>query len=751
MSQCCGECGDSRGAPGGAGGRVFVIEGMCCGQEVAELKRALGPLVGNPETLGFDLLHGRLTVPPQAPVSDAAIREAVAATGMTARAEAAGERRAAAPADRRPLRAALVSGACILLALLHHVMTSWDGSFASLLRPEGTGTPVTEWLLYLGAIVSGGRFVAQRAWLALRRRRLDMHVLMTVAVVGAMLLGEWLEGAMVVCLFAVSLALESWSVGRARRAVERLLDLRPETARVADAGGAWVERSVAEVPAGSRVQVRPGDRVPLDGEVIAGASSVDQAAVTGESVPVPKAPGDPVYAGTVNAEGTLELRTTAAADGTLLARILHLVESAEGGRAETEQWVDRFARVYTPAVFATALAVAALLPWLPGWSLAEGVYSALVLLVIACPCALVISTPVSVVAGLAAAARHGVLIKGGRFLELPARARSIALDKTGTLTAGRHRVTGVVALPGRDEARLRQVAAALAAQSSHPLAAAIAAALPADAAGEPAAAVEAAPGRGVSGRFEGGAVILGAPRFLAERYGTIEALEAAAAPHEARGETVVAVGDDDGPLGFFALADRPRPEAAASLRALGELGVATRVMLTGDKHRTAEGVAAGLDLSAIEAELLPEDKVAAVDRLAREQGPVIFVGDGVNDAPAMARADLGIAMGALGSDVAIETADVALMTDELDRLPWLIRHARRTLGVIRQNVFAALGVKLVFVVLALLGVASLWGAIAADVGTTLLVVLNALRLLRVQAQPAEGLPANASVDAVSQG
>ncbi|PWG63684.1 heavy metal translocating P-type ATPase [Spiribacter halobius] len=757
MSQCCGsdacESADGDGATRGRA-RVYVVEGLCCAQEVTALKQALGPLVGDPERLGFDVMRGRLRVPAEAPVSDARIREAVASTGMTARPEAAGDTGSAGPADRRPLRAALASAGLIVLALVHHVAVSWEGSLGSLLRGEGVGLPLPELLLYLAAIVTGGRFVAVRAWYALRRRRLDMHVLMTVAVVGAMVLGEWLEGAMVVCLFAVSLALESWSVGRARRAVERLLDLRPETARVRTADGTWAERPAAEVAEGSRIQIRPGDRVPLDGQVLDGASSVDQAAVTGESVPVAKAAGDTVYAGTVNVEGTLEARTTAPADGTLLARILHLVEAAEGGRAETEQWVDRFARVYTPAVFAAALATAFILPWLPGWTLAEGVYSALVLLVIACPCALVISTPVSMVAGLASAARHGVLIKGGRFLELPAQARAVVLDKTGTLTAGRHRVTAAVALPGRDEADLHRVAAALAAHSSHPLSAAIRAALPAPAGqAAEASAVVAAPGRGVSGELDGRMVALGAVRFLAERGLDTRALEAATAAHEAAGETVVAVADGTGPVGFFALADRPRPEAAAALQDLRRLGVGTRVMLTGDKRRTAEGVARGLDLTGIEAELLPEGKVDAVARLARRHSPLIFVGDGVNDAPAMARADLGIAMGALGSDVAIETADIALMTDELDRLPWLVRHARRTLRVIRQNVFTALGVKLVFVVLALLGMASLWGAIAADVGTTLLVVLNALRLLRADAPsaPAAAGAEAPALDAASHG
>lgn len=752
MAEGCGcERSGDTGTTAPARGRVFVVEGLCCAQEVAQLKQALGPLVGDSEALGFDVMRGRLTVPRDAPASDARIAEAVRSTGMTARREAEGEAGTVGPADRRPLQAALASAACIILALLHHLTTVWDGSVASLLQGHPDGIPLTQLLLYLGAIVLGGRFVAHRAWLALRRGRLDMHVLMTVAVAGAMLLGEWLEGAMVVSLFAVSLALESWSVGRARRAVERLLDLRPEVARVRGADGDWEERPVAGVAVGTRIQVRPGDRIPLDGRVVAGASSVDQAAVTGESVPVAKAPGDTVYAGTVNAEGTLEAETTAPAGDTLLARILHLVESAEGGRADAEQWVERFARVYTPAVFAAAVGVALLLPWLPGWTAAEGIYSALVLLVIACPCALVIATPVSVVAGLASAARHGVLIKGGRFLELPARARSIALDKTGTLTTGRHRVTAMVALPGADERHLRRVAAALAAQSSHPLSAALRAALGdrGEALAAEAEAVEAVPGRGVIGRLDGEPVALGGLPHLAERYGDIAGLEAAVRAHEARGETIVAVGDGRGPIGFFALADAPRPEVAAALRELRALGVERRVMLTGDKRRTATGIAKGLDLTAIEAELLPEDKVDTVARLAASHPPLIFVGDGVNDAPAMARADLGVAMGALGSDVAIETADVALMTDELDRLPWLVRHARRTLRIIRQNVFAALAVKAVFVAMALLGAATLWAAIAADVGTTLLVVLNALRLLRAPAPGVDREAPQAGTSAVS--
>ncbi|WP_435105226.1 heavy metal translocating P-type ATPase [Arhodomonas sp. AD133] len=743
MGACCGQPheqghDDRQDAAAPSDGRVFLVEGLDCAEEVRLLKDAVGPLVGDAERLGFDVMRGRLIVPREATATDERVLAAIRSTGMRGQRAEGSEGAHSARSDRRPLIAAVASGCSIALALAFHGVSAWDGTANSLVEAHADGIPAREVLLYAAAMVIGGWLLLPKAWQALKRLRPDMNLLMVVAVLGAVALGEWLEGAMVVFLFAISLVLEGWSVGRARRAVEGLLDMRPETAQVY-VDGAWVERPVADVAVRSVIRVRSGDRVPLDGEIVAGHSSLDQSAVTGESVPVARGPGEVVYGGTVNGEGTLEVRTTQPAGQTLLARVMRLVESAHSRRAESEQWVERFARYYTPAVLALASLIALALPTVFGWAWKDGVYSALVLLVIACPCALVISTPVSVVAGLAAAARHGVLVKGGRFLELPATVRSVALDKTGTLTQGRHQVVSVEALAGADPARVRVIAGALEAQSSHPLAAAIREDV-ARAGAEPVAVddFQVVAGRGVTARLAGESVCLGSVRYMQERFQTTDRLEVAVAPHEADGRTVVAVADANGPIGFFALSDRPRPDAQRALQDLAALGVRHRVMITGDKRATAERIAGDLPLTAVEAELLPEEKVAAVERLGDNATPVLFVGDGVNDAPAMARADLGVAMGALGSDVAIETADVALMTDELNRLPWLVRHARRTLAVIRQNIAFSLGVKALFVVLTLVGVASLWGAIAADVGVSLLVVMNGLRLLRSERAIPEG-------------
>ena len=509
-----------------------------------------------------------------------------------------------------------------------------------------------------------------------------------------------------------------------------MLDLAPQTVRRLDADGTVHERAAADVPVGSRFQVRPGERIGLDGRIAAGRSHVDQAPITGESVPAEKAPGDEVFAGTVNGDGVLEIVSSRPAGDTTLARIIRTVEAAHGRRAAAERWVERFARIYTPAVMALALLLAVLPPLLlGGWG--DWLYRALVLLVIACPCALVISTPVSVVAALAAAARRGVLVKGGMYLEQPASLAVFAFDKTGTLTGGRPEVVQVVPMNGHDEAELLARAAALEAGSSHPLAAAVLAeAVRRGIAVEPVADGRALPGRGVTGGFRGQDFWLGSQRLLAERGLDDGEAGRRAETLEQAGHTVVAIGNAGHVCGLIALADTVRPEAAAAVQALRRAGIRHLVMLTGDNAATARAIARQLGIDEVHAGLLPADKVAVIERLGATYGRVAMVGDGVNDAPAMARADVAIAMGAAGSDAAIQTADIALMTDDLDRLPWLVGHSGRLLRTIRQNVAFALGTKALFVLLTFAGFATLWGAIAADLGASLLVVANALRLLR---------------------
>jgi Cd2+/Zn2+-exporting ATPase len=717
------------------GPRSLRVEGLDCAEEVAALKRAVGPVVGGEARLGFDVLAGKMTVPAGADL--VRVVDAVASTGLRARewSENGAGGDGAAWARRAKAWLTAASGALTAAGFALHAASA-GGALAALdlERLAGAGAldpPPAARLAYLAAIVAGGWFVAPRALAALRRLRPDMNLLMTLAVLGAVAIGEWLEAATVAFLFAFSLALEAWSVGRARRAVEALLELSPPRARVLGDDGAEREVEAASVAVGTRFRVRPGERIALDGRVVAGASEVDQAPITGESEPVAKEPGDPVFAGTINGRGALEVESTKPAGATTLARILRSVEEARSRRSPAERWVERFARVYTPAVFAGALAVALGGPPLLGWAPGDALYRALALLVIGCPCALVVSTPVAVVAALAAAARHGVLVRSGRFVEEPARLRAVAFDKTGTLTRGEPRVVEVVPLGEHGERELLARAAALEAQSEHPIARAIrarAAAL--GLAVEPAERFEIVPGQGATGTIAGRRFWLGSHRYLERRGGETSAVHARIEALAAAGHTVVAVGNDEHVCGLVALADEPRPEARAAVAALRAAGIARIVMLTGDHAPTAERIARACGIEELRSELLPEEKLAAVEELVAAERHVAMVGDGVNDAPSLARATVGVAMGAAGSDAAIETADVALVGDDLTRLPWLVRHARATLAVVRRNVAFALAVKAAFVVLAFAGFASLWGAIAADMGATLLVVAHSLRLLR---------------------
>jgi Zn2+/Cd2+-exporting ATPase len=593
--------------------------------------------------------------------------------------------------------------------------------------------PVAARFAYALAAICGGWFIVPKAWYAVRAMRPDMNLLMTIAVVGAIVIGEWFEGATVAFLFSVSLALESWSVGRARRAVEALLDLAPPIARVRR-GDSVLELPPDQVMVGSILLIRPGERIPLDGVVRLGTSHANQAPITGESVPVVKEPGGVVYAGTINGDGALEVETTKPAQDTTLAHIIKMVGEAQRKRGPAEQWVERFARIYTPAVLALAIAIAVLPPLVLGQPWGAWFYRALVLLVIGCPCALVISTPVTVVAGLAAAARQGVLIKGGAFLEAPARIKAVAVDKTGTLTAGKPRVTAVFPLAEHSEEELLARAAGMETHTDHPLAHAILmCAADRKVAPLPVTDFQVLQGKGATGRIDAREYWIGSHRYVEERGQETPDLHARLEQLSGAGQTVVVVGNDQHVCGLIAIADAVRPDARAVVQALHAAGVSPVVMLTGDNEPTARAIAVATGVDEVRAELLPEDKVKAVQELVARYGQVAMVGDGVNDAPAMATATLGIAMGAIGSDAAIETADVALMSDDLSKLPWLIRHSKRALGIIHMNIGLSLGVKALFVVLTFAGFASLWAAIAADMGVSLLVIANALRLLAADA------------------
>jgi Cd2+/Zn2+-exporting ATPase len=559
-----------------------------------------------------------------------------------------------------------------------------------------------------------------------------MHLLMAIAVAGAIGLGNLLEAAMVTVLFALAQVLESWSVGRARHAINALMDLSPSVARYwCPHDQQFEEKPPAEVRPGSTIAVYPGERIPLDGIVTKGESSVDQSPITGESRAVSKSPGDEVYAGSINNEAAIELKTTRPAEDSSIARIIRMVEEAQSRRAPSEQWVDAFARYYTPLMMLLALMVAGIPPLMTTMAWNESVYLALVLLLIACPCALVISTPVSIVAGLAAAARSGILIKGGVFLELPARLSAIAFDKTGTLTEGRPRLQHVMPLCGQTSSELLRIAAAIESHSQHPIArAVIRHAEDVDLDYPRARSHRILPGKGAEANIDGLDYWIGNHRLLLERCDAAEELQSQVLALEDGGHSVVVLGTAQQALGILSVADVAREGAAETVGELRRLGIRHQEMLTGDNDGTARELAAHCRLDAYRAELLPEDKVAAVGGLVRDFGAVAMVGDGVNDAPALAAATMGIAMGAAGSDAALETADVALMGDDLRSLPWLVRHSRQTLRIIQQNIVLALGLKVLVLLLAVLGWATLWLAILADMGASLLVIGNALRLLR---------------------
>ncbi|PRO73636.1 copper-translocating P-type ATPase [Alteromonas alba] len=584
-------------------------------------------------------------------------------------------------------------------------------------------------VLALVSVFTGGLSTYKKGWIALKNLNLNMNALMSIAVTGAMLIGHWPEAAMVMVLFALAEVIEAKSLDRARNAIRGLLDMTPEQATVQQADGTWREVSAKQIAIGSRVRVKPGERIALDGEVLEGRSTVNQAPITGESLPVEKSPGDPVFAGTINESGSFEYRVTAVASNSTLARIIHAVEAAQGSRAPTQRFVDQFARWYTPIVFGVAIAVALLPPLFMGAAWLDWIYRALVLLVVACPCALVISTPVSIVSGLAAAARHGILIKGGVYLEEGRKLRWLALDKTGTITHGKPAQTDFVTWGNALASDSRSIAASLADRSDHPVSKAVAQAAQTDGVALlDVAEFNALPGRGVQGQINGETYHLGNQRMLEELGQRTPELEQRIAALETMGKTVVMLVSAKGVHALFAVADTIKESSRSAIAELHALGINT-MMLTGDNPHTAQAIAAQAGIDRAQGNLLPDDKLREVELLAIK-GKVGMVGDGINDAPALARADIGFAMGAAGTDTAIETADVALMDDNLGKIPTFVRLSRATAQVLMQNIVLALGIKAVFLVLTFTGQATMWMAVFADMGASLLVVGNGLRLLR---------------------
>jgi Cd2+/Zn2+-exporting ATPase len=692
---------------------VFRIDGMCCGEEAKILQRRLTPLSGI-EEVAPDIVGQRLHVKYDAAVvSTNTIVEAVAEAGMRAWLEH--EQPVAPPSSRS--RGLLVLASGIALAV---------GLVLSLLEVP----PVWGIVAYVTAAITGGVYPAQRAMASIRVRELDINVLMLVAVVGAAFLGEWAEAGTVVFLFGIAQWLESRSMDRARDAIRALMDLSPAESRVRHDDHEELV-PIERVNIGTVIVIRPGEKIPLDGLVVAGRSDVNQAPITGESLPVDKGAGDEAFAGTINGHGALEVSVTRKGADTTLARIIHLVEAAQAQRAPSQQFVDRFARWYTPGVIGLAILVASVPPLLGG-AFETWLYRALVLLVVSCPCALVISTPVSIVSALAGAAKRGVLVKGGVHLERLASIRAIAFDKTGTLTRANLRVTSITAVAGVSEPDLLTTAAAIEARSEHPVAAAIVEEARSRQLVPPAVPeVRALPGLGAEGRLGGALIVCGNARLFRER-GLVPPLEIEAAAESVieTGAAPILVARGDQFLGVIGVADEAREVAADTIHLLHQQGIRPVVMLTGDQERTARTMGSRLGLDLVRAGLLPHEKVTAVQALRQAHGSIAMVGDGVNDAPALAVADVGIAMGVIGSDAALETADVALMTDELPRVAYAIRLARATVRNIRANIVTSLVLKAAFLAAAIAGVATLWMAVVADTGTSLLVVANAMRLLR---------------------
>ncbi len=732
----CGACapGPASAAPSAAGvarpgASVFRIQSMDCAVEESEIRRALEPLAG---IKGLNFQLGARTLAITAPENAVAqALEAIRRVGFdpqplsTAAGSATADGHSHAHGDAHHHGSANAGLRPLLIALA----LALSAEAVAFLAGPGTAATVVEMALALGAIGFAGFDTYKKGLIALRHGRLNINALMTVAVTGAFLIGQWPEAAMVMALYAIAELIEARSVDRARNAIQGLIAMSPEQADVRQPDGGWAVRKSADVALQAIVRIRPGERVPLDGIVTAGHSAINQAPVTGESIPVDKTVGDAVFAGTINQTGELEFRVTAAADNTTLARIIHAVEQAQGTRAPTQRFVDRFAAFYTPAVFVLALAVALGMPWLMGWTWLQAVYKALVLLVIACPCALVISTPVTVVSALASAARRGILIKGGTYLEEARKLKAVALDKTGTVTEGKPRLVEFAAIGDADKSQVALVAASLAARSDHPVSHAIAVGLNLDT--DAVTEFKALPGRGVQGRVNGKLHVLGNHRLIEERGQCSPALEAQLKTFEDAGRTVTLLATDSGVLGLFAVADTIKPSSQQAVAELKALGIVA-VMLTGDNSATAKSIAAQAGIAEAQGNLLPEDKLTAIQNLQKQHGPTAMIGDGINDAPALAQADIGFAMGGAGTDTAMEAADVVIMNDDLRRIPETIRLSRKTHTVLWQNISLALGIKAVFLLLALFGSATMWMAVFADLGATLLVVANGLRLLRVR-------------------
>lgn len=716
----------------------FKIVGMDCAEEIAALKHTLLPYVKNENYLLFDLLQGKLTVKNEALYfKQEIIERLIRKAGLKSEMWSAYKSNLHQPQPflKKHIRAllTLISAIAVMVGFVLH---GTDHGFINALvgkEDGGTTFPLYAKLSFSLAIITGGWFIFPKALYASKRLKPDMNLLMTIAVIGAVGINQWFEAATVTLLFSVALLLESWSVSRARGAIQALLSTVPNTANViCEHHGDVENKPIEEITVGQLLIVKPGEKIPLDGVVKQGETYVNQAPITGESMPVIKKVGDTVYAGCLNEDGSIDIKVSKTAQESTLARIIAQVEQAQANRATTEKWVEKFAKYYTPIMILLAVLIMLVPPLLFGGSWTQWIYEGLVILVIACPCALVISTPISIVAGLAAAARSGVLIKGGQYLEIPSKLTAIAFDKTGTITKGVPTIQRIIPVANYSEDFILQIASALENKSAHPLARAVLECANQRKLIIPGSRnVQAIKGKGVTGEVKNKAYWLGSHRFVHEHVSDrqLEDIHPDILQLETLGHSILVLGYEDIVCGVISIADAIKPEAPRMIQSLKANNMKT-VLLTGDNEGTAKAINEQCQFNEVFSELLPHDKVQKIQELQAKGEMIGMVGDGINDSPALATANLGIAMGAMGSDAAIETADIALMNDDITKIPWLIMHSKRVLSIIKQNISFALVVKLCFIVLALNELATLWMAIGADIGASLIVIFNGLRLLR---------------------
>ncbi len=692
---------------------VFQVSGLDCGDCAAKLEKRIAALPGVlAATINFGA--GKLTVTHN--TDESLLMEAIKKAGYIA---VKVDKNLKQPVvellwwQNRRTQATIISGILLTIATI----ADWSGAPESLVIP-----------LYILTAVIGGYQAAKSGFYSLRALSLDMNFLMTAAIIGAAAIGEWNEGATVAFLFSFGITLQAYTLDKTRQSIRSLMELAPPVALV-QRDNQEMLLPVADIEVGAIIIVKPGERIAMDGMVQGGASAVNQATITGESIPVEKAAGDTVYAGTLNEHGALEIRVTKTADHSTLARISQLVEEAQAQKAPSQQFVDVFAKYYTPLVLIAAAGIM-VLPWLLFQQpFAPWFYNGLVLLVISCPCALIISTPVSIVSAIGNASRRGVLIKGGAYLEQMGSVKAVAFDKTGTLTQGRPVVTDIMTTPAYPENELLRIAAGIEKWSEHPLAQAVVQ----KAAGldfKTATDFKALVGRGAQARIDGRTTYIGNLRLFEELGFDLASHAQFLIDLENQGKTVLLLGAGNLIYGMIAVADTIRADSRAALLALHRAGIKHISMLTGDNERVARAIAGQLNIDSFFSELLPEDKVTAVQKIIREHGSVVMVGEGVNDAPALAMATVGVAMGVAGSDVALETADVALMTDDLGKLAYVIKLSHKTVAIIKQNIAFAILIKFIFITLLFLGMANLWLAVLADMGASLLVTLNGMRLMR---------------------